>query len=149
MSGRLHRDLETTIALEPMHVGCGGNWTFLHTLDETIHWIDEIGSPRLKMVFDTYHLGYEYDIASRIRDYVDRIGLVHLGDAIQPPLGEQNRCPIGSGTLPLAEIVRNLQEAGYDGFYEIEILGEAVESREYAHVIDESLQALQEMVSVV
>lgn len=142
-------DLEVTIALEPMHVGCGADWTFLHTLDETVNWLNEIDSPYLKMVFDTYHMGYEYAINERVADVVDKIALVHLGDAMCPPLGEQNRCGIGAGDLPLTEMIHSLQEAGYDGFYEIELLGEDVESRDYGQLIEESVQALHDIAGVV
>jgi sugar phosphate isomerase/epimerase len=48
-----------SLALEPMHAGCAAEWTFLTGLDDALGLIAEFQSPRLKLVLDTYHLGWE------------------------------------------------------------------------------------------
>ena len=53
--------------------------------------------------------------------------MVQLGDARRPPAGEQNRCRLGEGVVPLAEIVAALKAGGYDGYYDVELLGEELE----------------------
>ena len=59
------------------------------------------------------------------------VAIVQLGDARRPPDGEQNRCRLGEGVVPLAEIVAALKAGGYDGYYDVELLGEEMETADY------------------
>jgi len=61
--------------------------------------------PQVKIALDTYHLGQQGDLPSRIGPIVRQIAIVQLGDARRPPNGEQNRCRLGDGVVPLTEIV--------------------------------------------
>ncbi|MCR9116416.1 MAG: sugar phosphate isomerase/epimerase [bacterium] len=133
--------LGLTIAIEPMHADCGSEWTFLNSLEDTLQLLGEVGEDSLKIVCDAYHLTFEPDSLDLIGSVADRIGLVQLGDAARAPIGEQNRCRIGEGDLPLAELVEMLQKAGYQGVYEIELLGEDVEEFDYAELITHSKAA--------
>jgi sugar phosphate isomerase/epimerase len=74
------------------------------------------------------------------------LALVQLGDARQPPSGEENRCPLGEGIIPLAEIVKRLSAAGYDGFYEVELMGEEFEAADYRDVIARSMCSFQQWI---
>src|SRR5688572_21980162 len=58
-------DYDVTLAIEPMHHGCATEWTFVTNLDEALVLIDAAESPRVKLAFDTYHLGLEPDIVGR------------------------------------------------------------------------------------
>ena len=87
----LATELEVTLAIEPMHPGCAAEWTFLTSLDEAVSLVDTIGSPRVKLAFDTYHLGHEPRILDEIRQLGGRIAIVHLGDSLKPPEAEQSR----------------------------------------------------------
>jgi sugar phosphate isomerase/epimerase len=139
--------LGVDLALEPMHPGCAADWTFLTSLDDALSVIGQFDSPRVKMVFDTYHLGHEANLLERIAQAVPQIAIVQLGDARQPPRGEQNRCRLGDGKVPLREIVAGLKAAGYDGFYDIELLGEELESADYFSLLEHAKQAFSELVN--
>ncbi len=133
-----------TLALEAMHPGCATDWTYLTGLTEARELLGEIGSPALKLVVDTYHLCQEgVPDAFDDPDFIDLIGLVQLGDSRVPPAGEQNRCRLGEGALPLEETVRRLCRAGYRGYWEVELLGEDVETTDYAELLDQSQQAIR------
>ncbi len=82
-------------------------------------------------------------ITGRLPDLVPHIGVVQLGDAQAVPQGEQNRCPLGEGRLPLEETVRGLLAAGYQGFIEIELMGEDVETCEYADLLGRSRSVVE------
>ncbi len=137
----LATELEVTLAIEPMHPGCAAEWTFLTSLDEAVSLVDTIGSPRVKLAFDTYHLGHEPRILDEIRQLGGRIAIVHLGDSLKPPEAEQSRQRLGAGILPLGEIVAALQEAGYDGDYDVELMGEAIETTDYRQLLECSKRA--------
>ena len=59
--------LGVTLAVEPVHPRCGGDWTFLHSLDDALELIASIQSPYLKLAFDTYHLGQAPLCLERVR----------------------------------------------------------------------------------
>ncbi|MCC6125067.1 MAG: sugar phosphate isomerase/epimerase [Pirellulales bacterium] len=139
-------ELGVDLALEPMHPGCAADWTFLTSLDDVLCAIEKVGGRRLKLVLDTYHLGHEANLVERIAQFVPLVAIVQLGDARQPPQGEQNRCRLGEGRLPLKEIVVALKAAGYDGYYDVELLGEELESADYHVLLDHAKQAFSELV---
>jgi len=136
------------LAIEPMHPACAEEWTFLTTLKSALKIICEFDHPHVKLAFDTYHLGYESNLVQRIEEFVDRIGIVHLGDGRSAPKYEQNRCQLGKGCVPWREIVEALSGAGYDGFYDIELLGEDVEQEDYEQLICGSKAALEKLLAV-
>ncbi|NLY00475.1 MAG: sugar phosphate isomerase/epimerase [Rhodopirellula sp.] len=143
----LSASLGVALAVEPMHPACAAEFTFLTTIDDVVKLLEAIDSPQLKIVFDTYHLGQDRSILERIDRVAPHIAIVQLGDAKQPPHGEQNRCRLGEGVIPLQEIVARLTEAGYDGYYDVELLGEEIENLDYAGLLDHARQAFEELVA--
>lgn len=133
------------LAVEPMHADCAGEWTFLTDLDDSIELLQSLDCPQLKLTFDAYHLGQDPAVLERIHEIAPLIAIVQLGDAKRPPCGEQNRCRLGEGCLPLKEIVARLTEAGYDGFFDVELMGEDVENSDYIELIEQSKQAFAEL----
>lgn len=142
----LAEELGVILAIEPMHPGCAAEMTFLTTVDEVLTVLQAVGSPQVKMVFDTYHLGQDPAIVTRIAQVAPHIGIVELGDARQPPQGEQNRCRLGEGCLPLREIVAALKSASYDGYYSVELLGEEIETSDYDDLLQHARSAFADLV---
>lgn len=136
---------EVPLAMEPMHAACATDWTFLTDLESAVALVDEFRSPYLKIAYDTYH----FPIAGRQRDALFElapyIGIVHLGDRREPPSADQERCPLGHGRLPLAEIIATLQEAGYTGPYDVKLLGSEIESCDYWTLLEQSQLAFGEL----
>lgn len=134
------------LAVEPMHPGCAQEWTFLTSIEETLSLVDAVDSAQIGLVFDTYHLGFDREVIEQIPQLVERIRVVHLGDGRAAPQGEQNRCPLGEGELPLAEIIAALTEAGYEGDYDVELMGEEIETSSYGELIEHSVHAFERLV---
>jgi sugar phosphate isomerase/epimerase len=139
-------ELGVTLAIEPMHLGCAAEWTFLTSLDDTLRMLEAVAHPHVKMVLDTYHLGLEPGLVERIAAIASQVALVQLGDARRPPDGEQNRCRLGEGVVRLAEIVAALKTAGYDGYYDVELIGEEFENADYPVLLEHAKQAFQTLV---
>jgi sugar phosphate isomerase/epimerase len=139
-------DLEIDLAIEPMHAGCAADWTFLTKFDEAIDLVTGFGSPRLKLAFDTYHLCQNGSTLSTLREIVGHIAIVQLGDAKEPPQGEPNRSPLGEGKLPLADVVCTLEKAGYQGFYDVELIGEEIERADYQQLVAQSKLAFEKLL---
>jgi sugar phosphate isomerase/epimerase len=141
------RDADVVLAVEPMHSGCAADWTFLTTVDDTLAMLDQAEDPEhVKLVFDTYHMGFHPRIAARLGEFVNRIALVQLGDGKDAPDGEQNRCRLGEGGVPLEEIVSALRTAGYSGYYDVELIGEEFEPTDYASLVSHAKQAFAKLV---
>lgn len=128
------------LAVEPMHIGCSQEWSFLNTIPQCLDIIAEIDNPNLGLVFDCYHLAQDRPPAPWLKSVVPFVRLVQLGDAKHAPMGEQNRCLLGHGRVPLANIVAIFQENGYRGFYEIEIVGQEVEHLKYEQILGAARQ---------
>jgi len=134
-------ELGVVMAIEPMHPGCAAQCTFVNSLDDALTILSAVDSPHVKMVLDTYHLGHCERLVERIPEIAPRIALVQLGDAKRPPQGEQNRCRLGEGVIPLRPIVCALRKAGYDGFFDVELLGEDVEAVDYRALLEHAKEA--------
>ncbi len=137
---------DVRLALEPMHPACAVDWTLLTNLDEAFVLVEELGSPLVGLVFDTYHLGLDSEILARVNGCADRIFLVQLGDTRAEPTREANRCPLGEGIVPLSELMCGLARAGYRGDYDIELLGEDFDDVNYDDLIEHAKGAFQRLV---
>ena len=142
----LAEELRVTLAIEPMHPGCGGEWTFLTSLEEARALVDAVDSPRVRLAFDTYHLGFEPGIAERAAALASRIAIVHIGDGRAPPMHEQSRARLLDGALPLREIVAALVSAGYEGYFDVELIGEEFEAADYLDLLAHSKQACGQLL---
>lgn len=138
-------EMGISLALEPMHEGCASDWTFLTSLDETLALLNSLDNTAIKLVFDSYHLGQDPQILERIPQLVPRTAIVQVGDARHSPRGEQNRCGLGAGVIPLAPIIQAFLAQGYDGYFDVELLGEEIETQCYHKLIDCSQATLREI----
>jgi sugar phosphate isomerase/epimerase len=136
------------LAIEPMTGDCGVEFTFLNCFDATLEFVAECDSSALGLALDTYHWGHQPLLLERLPQLAPRLALVQLGDARQPPRGEPNRCQLGDGRIPLREIVHKLTALGYDGFFEVELVGEEIEAADYGNVLARSLRTFQEWMGV-
>ena len=85
----------------------------VNTLADASWYVDEIGSPGLAVVADTWHMSIEEaDTGAAIRAAGSRIGHVQLGDS--------NRLEPGGGHYDWAETLEALDDIGYDGWLAME-----------------------------
>ena len=137
--------MQVTLAIEPMLPACAGEWTFLNSLDQTLALIDSLAHDRLKLVFDTYQLQQNVDL-QKIESIAKKVAVVHLGDSKQLPGSEQNRCLLGQGKVPNADIIQALNAGGYQGFFDVELIGEDIEARSYQEVLDATKLAWEQLL---
>lgn len=139
---------EVPLAIEPMHPACATDWTFLTSLESVIELVEQYDSPFLRIAYDTYH----FPLGSRRRSVISRLapylGVVFLGDRLQPPSVDQERCPLGHGRLPLIEIIATLQDAGYTGPYDVKLMGPDIEACDYWTLLEQSQVAFGNFVPV-
>jgi sugar phosphate isomerase/epimerase len=139
--------LGVQLAVEPMHSGCAHDFTFLTNVPDTLDILSSIGHSNVGIVFDCYHMAQDRTVLQWLPQVVPYIRLVQCGDAKRAPLGLQNRCLLGEGSVPLAEIILTIERYGYDGYYEVELLGEDVEDYDYEHLLDASRSHLRSLAT--
>jgi len=136
---------EVTLAIEPMHPACAAEWTFLTDLESTIALVETYATPHLKLVLDTYHFGHDPVVLANLCEIVPHLALVQLGDRRCSHGIDQDRCALGNGTIPLAEIVRELIGAGYEGNFDVELVGQDIELSDYQQLLSTSKQAFDRL----
>ena len=112
---------------------------FLHSFDEALDFADAIDSPWLTVVLELNNAWIERRLYDNIRTRTARIGLVQVNDFKVGTLGASERVVIGDGDIPLRRICAALAAAGYDRWYDIELLGPAIEAEGYASVVPRAI----------
>ncbi|MDI6870113.1 MAG: sugar phosphate isomerase/epimerase [Bacillota bacterium] len=86
---------------------------FYHSLAQAARYVDEVGSPHLKILADFFHMNIEEaNIPASIKAAGLRIGHVHLGDS--------NRLLPGYGHTDFRAGFKALREIGYTGYMALE-----------------------------
>jgi sugar phosphate isomerase/epimerase len=88
---------------------------FVNTVDEALAVVEQLGSPCMKLLVDTFHMNIEEaDIGRSVRRAGPLIGHVHLVDS--------NREAPGHGHSDLLGVLQTLREIGYQGYLSFEVL---------------------------
>jgi sugar phosphate isomerase/epimerase len=74
-----------------------------------------------------------------VRKNVDAVALVQICDYVLGTFDTPNRAVPGDGDIPLTRLMSMVLEAGYDGPFDLEILGPRIETEGYASAIRRSV----------
>ena len=134
--------LDVKLAIEPMHAAAARQWTFITSIDAALDTLARFQSPQLGLVLDLYHFGRCDEAMERALENVEDIAVVHLADSRTSPHEDQDRCPLGDGVIPIARSVERLEQAGYQGFYDVELVGPEIVPDQYECILRGSLEAV-------
>ena len=102
--------------LEPLNVTTDHVGNFLRTTRMAAEMTRLIGSPKLKVLYDVYHMQLnEGSICDNIRAYGDQFGHIHVADA-------PGRHEPGTGEINYAHVLTCLEETGYTGLVGFELI---------------------------
>lgn len=124
------------LALEPIHPSIAPQFSIITTLQQTIDLIEDVGEVNIGISFDTWHSWDQPDLFAEIERYASHFLIVHIGDWRQPTRSWCDRVMPGDGIANLPAILGALEAAGYDGWYEMEILSD---NGLYGNAFDDSL----------
>jgi len=88
----------------------------------------------------------ERALATTIRDGIDRIRLVQVSDFEVGTVASSQRLVPGDGDIPIARILGELVAAGYPGFFELELIGDAIAAEGYDAAIPRAVDALDALL---
>jgi len=140
---------QVPLAIEPMDIRAANDWTFLTDLEMALELIDRVDSEFLKIALDMYQWGREPKLFSLMGDLIPHLAIVHLGDSCHAPSEDHERCLLGDGNVPLLRIIQHLAEHGYDGNYDVRLMGEDIELADYEEVIRHSCSTFKQAMQSV
>lgn len=102
--------------LEPLNITTDHVGNFLQTTRMAAEMTRLIGSPKLKVLYDVYHMQLnEGSLCDNIRSYGDQFGHIHVADA-------PGRHEPGTGEINYERVLACLEEIGYTGLVGFELI---------------------------
>lgn len=129
-------DRGVKLAVLPMQARLQQELTFLHGIDETLKFLDDIKHPGIGLAFDTFHLWPTPNLLDRIAELVPRTFVVQVSDSPADPKDRLDGRLPGQGVLPLPEILCRFLAAGYQGYFDMQVWSEDVWQMPHAEVIN-------------
>jgi sugar phosphate isomerase/epimerase len=99
--------------------------SFLFTLRDTIAVARQLG---VGVCADLYCCWIEPALTATLRDGIDVIRLVQVSDRALRSVAQPDRRVPGDGDLPLDRLLADVVDAGYDGLFDLELLGPAIDA---------------------
>lgn len=117
---------------------------FVQSLADAIGLSREAG---LGLAVELQNCWYERDLERMFRENVDRFLIVQCSDFVVGEEVRLNRRVPGDGSMPLGWMIGRLLDAGYPGYFDLEMLGPAIEEEGYASAISRGIAWLSECLS--
>jgi sugar phosphate isomerase/epimerase len=133
------RDLNIAIAIEHNHV-VRRDLSFLNNLRDAVAYAR---GTEIKVCAEVQNFWVEYDLKHTIQSSIDVIDLVQISDWVMtdsavPP----SRAVLGDGDIPLETIMSWFLEAGYQGAFDIELVGPRIDQEGYQSAVSRSVDWL-------
>lgn len=134
--------LGVTLALEPTNP-LRADVSFVHCLRDAVELARRAG---MGVVVDVYSTWYERQLDQLLDDHGDLVVLVQLSDYRLGTFDVPNRCAVGDGDIPLERFVESVLASGYDGPFDLELLGPVIEAEGYRDPIARSLSRASDLL---
>ncbi len=116
---------------------------FVHTLRDAVDLARRVD---LGVCLEVNACWGERALRDTIADGIDRIRLVQVSDYAIGTTTTPDRLVPGDGDIPLARILGQLVDAGYEGLFELELVGPRIEEEGYRSAILRSLASLSDLL---
>ena len=114
------------VGVEPYSATHGGeDWTIVNTVRGAVDLIDEARvADDVGVMFDLWHLWNAAGLERDLADHADRIVGVHVCDVREPTRSFADRVLPGDGVAGVPRVLRLLDDAGWTGFYDLEVFSD-------------------------
>ena len=103
-----------TLVIEPLNDLIDHRGYYLVKSDEAFQIVDEVGSPRVKVIFDIYHQQIsEGHVIRRLTENINKVAHIHAA-------GNPGRHELNVGELHYPSIFQAIAESDYDGYIGLE-----------------------------
>jgi sugar phosphate isomerase/epimerase len=128
------------LAIEPTAIATRHHG-FVHTLADAV---DLSRDADIGICLDLQNCWYERSLPRLFRQNVDRFVVVQVSDFLVSEELRFNRRVPGDGSMPLEWMLGLLLDSGYQGYFDLEILGPAIEAEGYPSAIRRSVDWMSE-----
>jgi sugar phosphate isomerase/epimerase len=118
--------------------------SFVHTLRDAIDLARRLD---IHVCMEINACWAERDLARTIADGIDRIGIVQVSDFSIGTLSTPNRLVPGDGDIPLRRIIGHVLDAGYEGVFDLELVGPIIEDEGYRSALTRSCAYLTDLLN--
>jgi sugar phosphate isomerase/epimerase len=132
------REAGVRVALEPIQREYAEFWTIVSDVGPALELLAQAEAEDMGVLVDTWHLWNSPTLLEDLRVNVGRIAGVHVADWRGPTRNTSDRAFPGEGVSDLRGILRTLDDAGYAGWYDVEIFSDAEEDSLWALPADEA-----------
>ncbi len=132
------------LAIEPLHPMYADDRSAINTLAQANDMTEAIDSPWLGVAVDVYHLWWDTDLQQEIKRCGNQGHLFayHVCDWKTPTKDMLlDRGLMGDGCIDLPQIRGWIEEAGFEGFHEVEVFSEAYWQMNQTEFLDKIKQA--------
>jgi sugar phosphate isomerase/epimerase len=116
---------------------------FVQTLQDSV---DVARAHDVGVVVEITNCWSDRDIDRVIADGIDTFRVVQVSDYVVGDLRASERAVPGDGDIPLGRLLGVVADAGFDGYYELEMLGPRIEQEGYRSAISRALVALEPLL---
>jgi sugar phosphate isomerase/epimerase len=117
--------------------------SFIFTLRDTLALARQAGTG---VILELECCWYERGFEELVRNNVDMITLVQIGDYKIGSLSSPNRAVIGDGDIPLERLLKIILDAGYQGMFDLELIGPQIEAEGFMSATRRSLEKATEIL---
>jgi sugar phosphate isomerase/epimerase len=135
-------ELGVILAVEPTNP-LRTDISFVFTLRDALDLGRDAG---LGVVLDFYSCWYERNFDELVRKNVEAVALVQVCDYMLGTFDTPNRVVPGDGDIPLARLLTTMLDAGYEGAFDLEVLGPRIEDEGYPSAVRRSVERMNELL---
>jgi len=108
---------------------------YLGSFHNALDLADTVDSPYLTVCFEINNGWAERHLYDNIQHRIGRISIAQIDDFKEGTVTTPSRVPLGDGIIPIKRIMDAFLDAGYDGFFDIELIGPHIEEMGYEEAI--------------
>ncbi len=141
------RDRGVRLGIEPLHPMFAADRSVIVTLDEALDLASQFDPANVGIVVDAFHVWWDPCLYSGLGRAAGRILGVHVSDwAVPLPGIVTGRSMMGDGVIELRRIRTAIDDTGYDGPIEVEIMNEKIWSQPIDVTFEQTIQRYLECV---
>ncbi len=132
------------LAIEPLHPMYADDRSAINTLGQANDMAEQIGSPHVGVAVDVYHLWWDPTLEQEIKrcGKQGHLFAYHICDWKTPTTDMlHDRGLMGEGCINLPQIRGWVEEAGFEGFHEVEIFSNQYWQTDQTEFLDKIKQA--------
>jgi sugar phosphate isomerase/epimerase len=138
------REHGVELALEPLHPVDATRYSTVTTIHQALDIVEGIDGAGI--MYDTWNTWWDPQVQPGIERAGGDIAAVHVADWMHPNENPRDREVPGQGEAPLTELLSAVEDAGYEGWYEVELFTEQYDPAEYPALLERCVTGAREVL---